>query len=344
MSQPNCVYVVGAGFSAGLGYPLTSDLLVRLWDKLDADLARRLQKLISFHHPEFDPARFTTFPNVEQLLTEMQVNEQLFDASRSHVGTFTKNQLQALQTDLLLRISSWFHELSQRAGFEQTPGDWLKRFKEQVIAEKAAIVSFNWDLILDKLLFGDDLGPASYGFTDPWPELPCLLKPHGSLNWFGRHPGSRLKSDRRVAIFDPRGAETVYAFRKFRAPRSSARVYTPLIVPPGYLKNFEKPIFEKLWRTCVELLSEAKRVVFLGYSMPSADYHVQFIMRCGFHNQVEGIPLMNGKRKSPTGPAEVLIVNPDAAAAQRISAVVGPKHTCGWVSIPVSEWIDREET
>jgi hypothetical protein len=32
------VHVVGAGFSAGLGYPLTSDLLVRLWDRLDADV------------------------------------------------------------------------------------------------------------------------------------------------------------------------------------------------------------------------------------------------------------------------------------------------------------------
>jgi hypothetical protein len=33
-SQRDCVYVIGAGFSAGLGYPLTGDLLFRLWPKL----------------------------------------------------------------------------------------------------------------------------------------------------------------------------------------------------------------------------------------------------------------------------------------------------------------------
>jgi hypothetical protein len=63
-----CVYVIGAGFSAGLGYPLT--LLQRLWPKLDADLKRRLVKVVRFHHPRFDERRFSSFPNIEELLSE----------------------------------------------------------------------------------------------------------------------------------------------------------------------------------------------------------------------------------------------------------------------------------
>ena len=73
------VYVIGAGFSAGLGYPLTSDLLVRLWDRLNADLKKRLRNVIEFHHPGFSPTRFSSFPNVEQLLSEIRVNQELFD-------------------------------------------------------------------------------------------------------------------------------------------------------------------------------------------------------------------------------------------------------------------------
>ena len=81
--QRECVYVIGAGFSAGLGFPLTSDLLVRLWDRIDDPLKKRLRQVITFHHPGFDPQRFSSFPNVEQLLSEMLVNEELSSPSQS---------------------------------------------------------------------------------------------------------------------------------------------------------------------------------------------------------------------------------------------------------------------
>ena len=341
MDQRNCVYVIGAGFSAGLGYPLTSDLLVRLWDRIDGELAKRLERIIRFHHPGFDPGRFTSFPNVEQLLSEMQVNEQLFDASCTYEGKVTKKQLQDLQTDFLLQVTSWFHEISEIVDPAAPTVGWLAKFRKQVISEKAAIISFNWDLILDQLLFGDAITGASYGFTKNRIKGPLLLKPHGSLNWFERELGSRLKSVKRVPIFDPDGSASIYAFREFRAPVSSKRVYTPLIVPPVYLKNFETPVFKALWRNCVTILSRARKVVFLGYSMPLADLHAQFIMRCSFHKQIERQPTRASRRKNAVGPAEVVIVNPDWSAAQRISEIVGPKHKCLWVSTPVSEWIER---
>lgn len=82
-------------------------------------------------------------------------------------------------------------------------------------------------------------------------------------------------------------------------------MYTPLIVPPVHLKEFSKPIFTALWRETVSVLSTAKKVVFLGYSMPENDLHVQFIMRCGFHNQSEGIPTTGRKRTAGTGGADV---------------------------------------
>lgn len=341
MAERDCVYVIGAGFSAGLGYPLTSDLLVRLWERIDNDLKDRLERVIRFHHPGFDPIRFTSFPNVEQLLSEMQVNEQLFNASRQYEGKFTKPQLQNLQTDLLLEIAGWFHEISDSVTPKTPKAGWLRQFRDRVIEENAAIISFNWDLILDELLFDDEIEDVSYGFAKSKSASPLLLKPHGSLNWFEKELGSHIKAPKRTEIFDPNGSETVYAFREFRGPISKkGRVYTPLIVPPVYLKNFERPVFKALWRNCVTALSAARKVVFLGYSMPLADLHAQFIMRCGFHNQLEGEPAKAKRRTKPVGAAEVVIVNPDWNAAQRVSAIVGPKHKCKWVSTPVSEWVE----
>ena len=338
----NCVYVIGAGFSAGLGYPLTSDLLFRLWERIDRTFKSRLTKVISFHHPGFNPKRFSSFPNVEQLLSEMLVNEELFDASRQYEGKFTKKDLQTLQRDLLLNIADWFHELSSQV----TPSDpsvpWLKRFAKRVWEENATIISFNWDLILDELLFAERIDAVGYGFKKGTAEGPVLLKPHGSLNWFEAPSAQYLKDTKRELIFEGNRNDSIHAFREFRAPISKrGRVYTPLIIPPVYLKNFEKPVFVNLWKNCTSALSSVRKVVFLGYSLPVADLHAQFIMRCGFHNQVEGELGKDGTRQPATGPAEVLIVNPDRSAAQRIESIAGPEHNCRWVSTPVADWVEN---
>ena len=92
-------------------------------------------------------------------------------------------------------------------------------------------------------------------------------------------------------------------------------MYDPLIIPPVFSKNFQKPIFNALWNRCTEQLSTAAEVVFLGYSMPLADIHAQFIFRCGFHNQIEGVPRKHGRDK-PTGPSKVMVVNPDQGHIQ----------------------------
>src|ERR1700735_3185720 len=139
------VYVIGAGFSAGLGYPLTKSLLIDVWNRLPPAAQDQLVKVIEFHHPAFDPQRKTSFPDIEQLLTEISVNADLFDASRPVEGSFTKKQLEDVKETLLTTIAEWFHELFEVA----CNRPWLARMVDRFQSENAAIVSFNWDLILD---------------------------------------------------------------------------------------------------------------------------------------------------------------------------------------------------
>jgi hypothetical protein len=97
------VYVVGAGFSAGLGYPMTNILLTKVWTHLNAAERKQLGKIVAFHHPDFDSARPKTFPNMERLLTEIDVNLKLFTSSRPAEGRFTKRKLEAAHDNLLRR-------------------------------------------------------------------------------------------------------------------------------------------------------------------------------------------------------------------------------------------------
>jgi hypothetical protein len=162
--QTGTVYVVGAGFSMALGYPLINDLLIRLWEwtHFPDDLRDRLGKVIKFHHLNFDPLRRTSFPNIEQVLTEMMANEDLFFASRSAPGNFTLDDLLEIRKELLLTMSRWFHSIHDLAATKKKRVAWLEKFKGMIQPEDT-IVSFNWDLVLEQLIFGAKLSPASYG-------------------------------------------------------------------------------------------------------------------------------------------------------------------------------------
>src|ERR1019366_5461357 len=132
------VYVVGAGFSAGLGYPLTKSLLIDVWSRINKAPRKQLRKIIEFHHPAFTTRRKTTFPDIEQLLTEIAVNLELFNASRPAEGAFTKRRLEESREELLSDIASWFHGIYERA----RDTAWLSSIVKRIRHENAVILSF----------------------------------------------------------------------------------------------------------------------------------------------------------------------------------------------------------
>ena len=106
-AKQSVVYIVGAGLSAGLGFPTIGNLLPSIWERLDdAKLANDLSKIIRFHHPDFNPALIDTYPNVEQLLSEMEANAQLFESSRPATGNFTSDVLEEQRQSFLLEVAS----------------------------------------------------------------------------------------------------------------------------------------------------------------------------------------------------------------------------------------------
>lgn len=327
------VFVVGAGFSSEFGYPMARDLLPRLWDRLDGKIKCPLSRVIKFHHPDWD-GRDATLPEIEEFLTELDANEELLSSLRPE-GRFNVRKLRGIREGLLFSIAEWFHGIHSESGDSLL----LEKFVSRLRRRASAIISFNWDYELDKALFPDGPKPESYGLADGAIESPLLLKPHGSLNWYPAKTGRYIKEERRRKLWaSTREQDSIYCFLRWRPPQSERRRYVPWIVPPTHLKDFGHGMLKRIWKTCVDVLSVARKVYFIGYSLPMADWHSRYILRCGFHNQVEGIPL-NGDRARPTGRSRVYVVNPNRAAFRRIEGVVGWE--CEWVPKRVSEWLAR---
>jgi len=333
-AKANVVYVVGAGLSVGLGFPTIATLLPDIWGRLEsAGLSDDLAEIVRFHHPDFNPLRRKSYPNIEQLLSEMQANEQLFDSTRAATGKFTSEQLLERRRNLLWQITDWFHEIKANA-FHKKP-NWLLKLAERIRDEHAQVISFNWDLVLDELLFGKDIDKSSYGFGER--NGVRLLKPHGSLNWYSAASARFLKADKKFLLASGKNEE-IFVFRPFRAPKSNRREYSPLIVPPVYAKQFDREVFKSLWREVVAVLSVATEVRFIGFSLAPADFHARFTLRCGFHNQEDGIIRKNGNRSRATGRAHVIVVDKNKEAHRRIEDCVGWR--CSAKLMTVESWVD----
>jgi hypothetical protein len=330
------VFVVGAGFSYDLGYPLTRDLLHAL--KMSKSLKSAFEEVVHFHHPTWD-GRTATLPDIEELLTEWAANEELLPSLRTH-GRFNVEDLRQLRTDLLSEIASWFHRI--HGDNSESRNRLLKRFKERLErAKNPIIISFNWDYELDKFLFGDDINPSNYGLDETRFKPPVLLKPHGSLNRYPAETGKHIKEELRKTLWHDKDSpeETMYCFLRWRTPKSSHnRQYVPWIVPPTHVKEVGHDMLKMIWRRCVDCLSVANEVFFIGYSLPVADRHSRYIFRWGFHNQKEGQPSDDDEGRAPaSGPAKVYVVDPDNSAFRRIESIAGEK--CAWIASTAKRWL-----
>jgi len=64
-------------------------------------------------------------------------------------------------------------------------------------------------------------------------------------------------------------------------PKESSTVPTleTLLITPTFLKAFNNPHIQMSWHNAYIELREAEEIIFIGYSLPDADYHFKTLMR-----------------------------------------------------------------
>jgi hypothetical protein len=197
----------------------------------------------------------------------------------------------------------------------ETTSKYYGKFVEHLVSSRSSVITFNYDLLLDSLLYqtGKWIGYDGYGADIPsaYQALPrparrspsdyvppdanrshmYLLKLHGSINW--GVPTLELESDSRL-YQDPHGCYHQGFFRGERlgpsplsgstfGPRelSLSMRFEPFLVPPildktSLLKNRTLRI---LWNIARESISNADELIFIGYSLPTTDFASEFLFR-----------------------------------------------------------------
>jgi len=172
--------------------------------------------------------------------------------------------------------------------------------------DPVSVISTNWDLLLDNKIYdilqqehldnavvdyccyisslkgGDEtvkpglekLGAGGFNVK--------LLKPHGSLNWLQCARCSRLyvRFNRKVGIEGGdryRRHRCSHCDRNFPEVKGGHGLVSNLIMPT-FVKDLSNPQYKIIWQNMGIEISEASKLVFIGYSLPSADFEMRQLL------------------------------------------------------------------
>ncbi len=76
-------------------------------------------------------------------------------------------------------------------------------------------------------------------------------------------------------------------------------VLEPLIISPTFIKEFNNAHIQMIWHNAYIDLCEAKKVVFVGYSLPEADYHLRTLLKRAIRKDAELVVVLIKKDKPP---------------------------------------------
>lgn len=158
----------------------------------------------------------------------------------------------------------------------------LKQVSQRLEPEDC-VVSLNYDLLAEKML--NKIGKA-WSTANQWSISSStggkilLCKPHGSLSWKQWVP----EFGRAIEILDGPMAENEIDFDPAQDATLQPAVVGPvpfkseIIMPEvqgNVLNSFE--LLAAQWKAAIERISQAEKLIILGYSFPSEDLHAQYL-------------------------------------------------------------------
>ena len=351
MGKIDHLFIVGAGFSHYAGLPLTNDFTQKLLDVAhlktsgpSALIVKFLQQFVqdTFDHKPGAAARF--WPHLEDIFTCIDLSAN----TGHHLGPkYAPTDLRAMRRGLIDRIIRMLRGTYTEAK-EQKTEDWttLETFFSSVVPERCAFLCMNWDTVIEEGLGrAQNVTDFDYGCGAKFAKCTRssttvatpnskksiqVIKPHGSANWlycdicrtiFWLRPDATLRIARQ--LFKESDWEVVkrHIGQRYKhadgprvCPSCRAQGLGTRFATFSYRKALDFPMFERSWLTAERLLREAQTWIFIGYSLPAADYEFKHLMK---HVQLS----------RHTSPDLVLITGGDAAhATQRnYQKFFGPK-------------------
>jgi len=296
-------FILGAGFSAESKLPTTREFADSLLNPafvgglettITAGLMEFLQHCFRWKEPQ-------PLPTFEDMFTMIDMSA---GTGHSLGRSFTPKRLRAIRRMLIYRL---FSILDRR--FEYSPN--IRKILTASIAKLnlAHFVVLNWDIVLENHVY-DSLTDSTIDYCvdiSPWDgmglpaksRIIAVTKIHGSSNWvycdncrslFFEHHGKLAlniraglqKADFRLfdeGFTDKQFDDAVGMKSALRNCRRCQSAVGPHIATFSFRKSFRTQGFTSSWLAAEQILTKAKKWVFLGYSLPDADFEFKNLLK-----------------------------------------------------------------
>jgi hypothetical protein len=281
-------FVLGAGASKGIGYPLASDLGAGLFRHMSLSSNEWLRDAA-----DFLASRYGAEPDIEELLETIKDRVVALAESDSYELKVEREVLKNAQPNIGYALIDWFRTI------RENPASNYAAFAKGVVASGDSIITFNYDDSLERELAG--IGKWSvgrgYGFDlDAYgPDSGIVvLKLHGSMNWLASLFGGRTRGGFICNGASLGSSPTIHQIdldflgcKEFRGRIFPGGVAFPLLILPYKKKKFGfdtsfgiefVDFWDSLWSRARDDLKTSDRVVIIGYSLLPVDQRARAML------------------------------------------------------------------
>ncbi|RUT43728.1 hypothetical protein EJP82_19510 [Paenibacillus anaericanus] len=265
------VYIFGAGASFPEGAPLISNFIGRSFEKLANDTSEPIISTWKFlsdyfgKNPSSSSAAINDYPTIDEIVT---IVDYAISNNYSLSSFHTTTKLNQIKRGLVNLISRTIVE-------SITSNEKHKRFINELFIKRKEvnIISLNYDTLLDDAINNaykkSQKQKINYGFDSILTTTPRfnLLKLHGSLNW------SLCPFCQKIHVHNTPVAHLLYS--NYYTCTICGNTYSePVIITPTLLKSYNIQRLNNVWLAAADSVSQAKRLIFIGYSMALSDYPI----------------------------------------------------------------------
>ncbi|AHM61316.1 hypothetical protein D770_15310 [Flammeovirgaceae bacterium 311] len=331
-------FILGAGFSKCADLPVQADLTPLLVsDEFNSPLDKTITHIISdFIKYAFGWQEGKEIPSLEDVFTSIDISV----TNGTHLGNiYPPDKLRALRRLLIYRT---FQILDQRFSLCEDIDSLLRHYQDH----DCSYIVMNWDIVLEKHL--EEINPdVKINYITPsydWQSKSRsnyndgikVCKMHGSSNWayckncktLFYQLDKKLSLHKKVGLyladfrlFDPSFSNTHFdASAQIDEQDDKCKIcdnnLTTHIATFSYRKSFRTAAYSAIWHEAENLLSEAHKWVFIGYSLPEADFELKHLIKSA-----------EIRLKHKEDPKEIeAVLYQDKHAKRKVKRFFGPKN------------------
>lgn len=287
------VFILGAGFSRGYNQervPLISDFLEIAENKRTLRPDGDHKELVNFIQKYFGEQYRNV--NIETLATFLST-DLVPDVSQKH--EFREKLYRQLNRIIISTLYDLYGKSCDR-GTEKL----YQSFADKLVKKGTHVITFNYDLILDNLLFNTKNWYTVDGYgvhmkSDFIESIDSTerqargnskihyLKLHGSLNWGKRIIPHPYQGDN-ITLLDNIPPDRSIIPIEYSSLSNTEMInmhYQSYIIPPILTKQelYKTPLLQNIWYKSKQLIQMANKIYIIGYSFPPSDFITEFLFR-----------------------------------------------------------------